>query len=188
MKYKTPTRERLARAGDDVEVVIIDDKEEGRTVATLRMLDGSVLDMLLSRGTITGDQYHAGAGFYQDWYLSGLAASGVIDPTRVVVDGSGRTLTTDRQLDAMTRYKDAVKALGITHGLVMQSIVLLEETLEAFGRRRYGYAKAKLAKTASITALRNALDELDLHYHGKRERRLRHGHTTDYRPAIKPVS
>lgn len=179
---KLPTPERLARAAGDVDFVIVEDKERNETVSTIRMLDGSVLDMLVSRGAVTGDQYHAGARFYEDWYLSGLAASGVIDPTRVIVDGSGRTHTTERQLAAMTRYKDAVKALGMSHGIVMQCVVLAEEKLEEFGRRRYGYSQAKLAKTAAITALRDALDELDHHYNGPRKVRSRHTHATDYRP------
>lgn len=82
-----PTPERLARAGKDVEPVNTEPDTNPNYKNTVRLLDGSILDTLASRGVITGDQYGAGSQFYSDWYYSGLANSGVIDPCRVVVDG-----------------------------------------------------------------------------------------------------
>lgn len=182
-----PTPQRLKHSrGANENAVLQGRDEEGRErrFPVYRMLDGSVLDMLVKRDAITGDQYHAGAQFYADWYYSGLAASGVIDPMKEHVDGAAVVVESDRRLDAMTRYKEAVKALGMSHGIVMQSVVLAEEPLDAFGLRRYGYTKVKLARTAAITALRNALDELDWHYHGKRRQRPSHAHAPGYRPTI----
>lgn len=161
-----PTPQRLAKAGRQVEAF---SAARNENYQALRMLDGSALDRLASRGVITGDQYHAGSRFYSDWYLSGLAASGVIDPGRVVVDGGRGHQQSERKLQAMTAYKNAVKAIGKIHSAVITDLVLLEQSVEEWGRRWFGQKAPKLARAQAHAALILALSALDLHYYGPRK-------------------
>lgn len=183
-----PTKERLRQAKGEHERVVMEHVyPDGRkeTATTERMLDGSVLDRLASRGSITGDQYNAGAVFYADWYASGLAASGVVDLEKPIVDNSPKPDPTSR-MDAQTRYAKAVKAIGIVHSLPLTCMILSEESLEAYGRRRLGYKNPKDCRTAAVTALRISLDALDMYYHGDRRHRYGASHVSGYRPEIKP--
>lgn len=173
------TPERLAKAGEATGEFVT---SSGRR--TKRLLDGSVLDLLLSRRVITGDQYHAGARFYSDWYYAGLAQSGVVDPARIVVDGSAHPGQTDRALDALTRWKAALVALGMVHSHVMTSVVLLEVPLVEYGWQRFRQRAPEKARLTATVALKGALDQLDSHYYGKREGTYRCAHAADYRPAI----
>jgi len=175
-----PTPERLAKAGPDVEAFAPDESVHHRAI---RMLDGHVLERMASQGAISGDQYNAGVQFYGDWYYSGLAASGVIDPGRVVVDGGQIMHESDVRLAAMTRWKRAVQAIGIVHCQVLTDVVLNEMTMEAYGRK-LGQAAPKLAKLAARVALIGALTELDHHYYGQRQSKQRASHASDYRPGI----
>ncbi len=180
-----PTSERLKMAGDAAEFIVRDDvDEDGRKlpITTYRMLDGSILDLLTKRQQIGGAEYHAGVRFYSDWYLSGLANSGVIDPSKDIVDNSGRASQSDAKLAAMTRYHKAVKALCTAHGMVMQCCVLAEEPLESYGRRIYRQGSSKPARLAATTALKDALCALDEHYNGKRHHRMSSVSSEGYRP------
>lgn len=181
-KPDEPTPERLKLAGDAVEDFVTD---TGRH--TVRMMDDSVLDYLNNRGCITGDQYHAGSQFYADWYYSGLANSGVIDPGRVVVDGGPGAQASDKKLDAMTRWKDAVQAVGRVHSAVLVAVVLLGERLDHYGRRRFKQTNRERQRLTAITALQLALEALDGHYYGKRRARTVSAHAEGYRPGIEPL-
>ena len=176
-----PTPERLAKAGDQVESF-----SAGESVhhQALRMLDGHVLERLASRGVITGDQYNAGARFYGDWYFSGLANSGVIDPGRVIVDGGQVMRESDRKLAAMTSFKRAIQAIGVVHSTVICDLVLLEQSVEEWGRKRFRQKASKLATLAAHVALIQALTALDHHYYGQRKNRAHVAHVDDYRPVI----
>lgn len=178
-----PTPERLARAGEDVEVFTPDKSENWRTV---RMLDGNVLDKLASRSVITGDQYAAGCRFYADWYRAGLAASGVIDPGRVIVDGGLRENFSDHKMEAAHRWNKAIRAIGKVHSLVLIDVVLHEKPLEEYGRKRYGSTSPKIAKRDATVALIDALTSLDYHYYGVREDKMRSMRRE--RPEIPPVN
>ena len=176
-----PTPERLAKAGRDVEAYSPDETLHHRAI---RMLDGHVLERLASRGVISGDQYHAGTRFYADWYYSGLAASGVIDPGRVIVDGGQVMHESDLKLTAMTKWKRAVQGIGMIHCQVLTSCVLNEEDMATYGSRRYGQKAPKLARLMTQAALIDALSALDLHYYGERTRRAHVAHADDYRPTV----
>jgi hypothetical protein len=179
-----PTPERLAKAGEDVEAFTA-----GETIhhQALRMLDGHVLERLASRGVITGDQYQAGTRFYGDWYYSGLAAYGVIDPAREVVDGGLIMHESDRKLAAMTSYKRAVQAIGLIHSTVISDLVLFEQSVEDWGRKWGNQKSAKLARVVAHTALQLALTALDHHYYGQRQNRPHVSHVDGYRPEIMPA-
>jgi len=178
-----PTPERLAKAGDQVEAFTAADSVHHQA---LRMLDGHPLERLASRGVITGDQYQAGTRFYGDWYYSGLAASGVIDPAREVVDGGLIMHESDRKLAAMTAYKRAVQAIGMIHSTVITDLVLLEQPVEEWGRKWFRQKAPKLAKAQAHAALILALQALDHHYYGQRQNRPHVSHADDYRPEIQP--
>lgn len=180
-----PTPERLAKAGEDVDEITPDRSENLRVV---RMLDGNVLDRLLTRGVINGDQYSAGVKFYQDWYKSGLAASGVVDPGRVIVDGGLREHFSDHKMEAAGRLSQAILGIGRVHSLVLIDVLLLEKSLEEYGRRRYGSTSPKIAKRDATVALIDALTSLDYHYYGVRQAKTRSSHVEGYRPEIPPVT
>lgn len=179
-----PTPERLAKAGDQVESFSAGENVHHQA---LRMLDGHVLERLATRSVITGDQYNAGTRFYGDWYFSGLAASGVIDPSREVVDGGQVMRESDRKLSAMTAYKRAIQAIGLVHSTVICDLVLLEQSVEEWGRKRFGQKAPKLATLAAHVALIQALTALDHHYYGQRKHRAHVAHVDDYRPVIMTV-
>lgn len=183
-RHAGPTPERLRRAGRDVEAFTPDESLHHHAI---RMLDGHVLERLASRKVISGDLYHSGLRFYGDWYFAGLAASGVIDPERVIVDGGQPVHENDRRLAALTRWKRAVVAVGLIHCTVLTSVLLNEESLETYGRRRYGHKARKLAVLAATTTLIDGLTALDHHYYGQRHIKTRTSHTDDYRPGIPPV-
>lgn len=177
-----PTPQREARAGDMLEEFVA---KGGRR--TVRLLDGSVLELLNSRGSITADQYNAGWSFYESWYIAGMAASGAVDPSREVVDGGQHKPVTDRQLDAMWRFKRAIQAVGIVHSKALICMVLLDEKPVDYGRRVYKRTQEKQATVAGITALVDALTALDFHLYGARKSpRMSSAHMPDYRPTQMP--
>ena len=176
-----PTKERLRKAGDEVEDFITDTGKR-----TKRMQD--VLDMLASRRVITGDQYTAGRQLYEDWYQAGLAASGVIDPAKEVVDGGRMDNLTDRVLDATGRFTKALVAVGKIHSNALINIVLMGEALVEYGWRMDHYKDTERAKLAAIIRLKAALSELDNHYYGQRRTKSGASHIADYRPVIQPAS
>lgn len=182
-KPDTATPERLAKAGADTEDFIT---ATGRR--TKRLLDGSVLDMLASRRSITGDQYAAGARLYSDWYHAGLASSGVIDPSKVVVDGGKPPGVDERMLDAAGSFAKALIGVGKIHSHVLVNILLLEEPMVQYGWRRHGYKSDDYAKLAAIVDLRSALAALDLHYYGLKRPKGGRSHAADYRPVIPNAS
>jgi hypothetical protein len=183
-KFDRPTRERLRRAEGEYERIVTDIDEDGRKtpVETLRMLDGSLLDRLARRGSIDGEQYHAGARFYGDWYFAGLSASGVLDPTRDIVDGGGPPPESERRMAAKTRYHRAIKAMSTRHGMVMQCCVLAEETLMSFGCRIHRLRDPKRGAAAALITLKDALSALDEHYNGRRTSGMVSAHEEGYRP------
>lgn len=176
-----PTKERLRMAGDHVETFTPSENENWKAI---RLLDNHVLEFLQSRGIVTGDQYSAGVQFYSDWYVAGLANSGVIDPGRVIVDGGQIDHLSEVKMAALTRWQRAVQSVGLIHSQVLTDILLSEERLEDWGRRRCGQQSSKLAKLAAQTAIRLSLEALDLHYHGHRNTPNRAAHAEDYRPSI----
>ena len=178
-----PTPERLAKAGDAVEVFTPDQNEHWKAI---RLLDAHVLEYLRKRECITGDQHSAGHQFYSDWYYAGLANSGVIDPGRIVVDGGQIEPAGDRRLFALSRWQKAVQGVGRVHSTTLIDLLLTEQPLHVWGARRFGQANRERARQAAITALVLALEQLDIHYHGPRHTRTRSAHIDGYRPEIMP--
>lgn len=185
-----PTKERLRKARDQWErnVIEIGEGESKVSSLTYRMLDGSVLDNLASRKVITGDQYVAGVQLYQDWYLAGFASSGVIDPSKDVVDGGTMAGANDRVLDAAGRFAKALISVGKVHSHPLINIILIEQPLGEYGLRRFAIKDEKDARLKAITALQLALEQLDYHYYGQRKTKGGSSHVADYRPSIQEAS
>lgn len=186
-----PTPERMRMARGEFEDVVIDTDEHGRkvSIATVRMLDRNILAQLVRDREISGDQFHAGAKFYEDWFLSGMANSGTIDPAKDVVDGGrGGLNESERRMAARERYHRAIKALCSAHGRILQCCVLDDadggESLAHYGMRVFVTPSPKLGRRDARNQLRDALSALDEHYNGKRQHRYRQTHASDYRPAI----
>ena len=172
-----PTPERLRHAGDDVEDFITDTNKRTRRIQ-------DTLDMLASRRKITGDQYTAGRELYDDWYKSGLAASGVVDPARIVVDGGKFEFMTDVAIDALGRFAKAIKHVKDVHAHALTNIVLIGVSLAEYAWKYEGYTDVENAKIAATTRLRAALTELDYFYYGHRKTKRGSSHAPDYRPTI----
>jgi hypothetical protein len=176
-----PTPERLLMAGDSVEVFTPSENENWRAI---RLLDKHVLEEMRSRKAISGDQYSAGMRFYGDWFLSGLANSGVIDPGRIIVDGGKMDYLNDIKMSALTRHHRAIQALGLIVSHVLTCVLLTEESLQSYGHRVCGYKNPKQAKLAASERLKQSLAALDYYYYGKRETKVRSAHAEDYRPSV----
>ncbi len=179
-----PTPERLAKAGGEFEEFTADRSENWRAI---RMLDGHPLESWLKSRKIDADQYEAGTLFRSDWEQSGQANSGVIDPSRVIVDGGQVDFVNDISLDAQERFKNAVQAIGLVNSMVLTDCILLEHLgVEDIGRKYRRYRNPKQAKQAGQDLIWSALKMLEYHYYGKRrdKREVRASHAPDYRPAI----
>jgi hypothetical protein len=153
-----PNKERILRAGGQHGIV------EVEKTKVHRMMDSSILDLLLSRGQIDGEQYAAGTRFNRDWFQSGLSGAGAIDYSKVRVDTSTDVKVSHRAIDAMTRFNHAVRAIGKIHCHPLTSMVLLEMTPEEYGRTRCRQNNPKLGRLAAITLLIASLDALCEHY------------------------
>lgn len=173
-----PTPERLRQAGD---AVLEHRLESGRL--TVRMADGDILAYLSNRGVISGEQWQCGTRFYQDWYKSGLAASGVIDPTRVVVDGGNAEPAIIRSMEAAQQWAKAIKAIGPIHSHPLTAMVLLDEPATVYALKHTGHKDPKDARLIAYDRLKQALEALVGHYLGG-SRKARPSYFVGERPEI----
>lgn len=177
------TPQRLDKAAEEVESV------PGISTATIRLLDGSVLDACLSRRNISFDQYNAGAQFYRDWFNSGISGVGAVDLERPLVDqASGSRSLADLRIACADRFSRAKAHVGPVHFRVLSPLILEEEGLEAFGRRRFGYNTKRDAVTAAIAVLRLALEHLvEFYLPAQRSTSIVSTHREDFRPGLSTV-
>jgi hypothetical protein len=161
-----PTPERLLKAGDDVEDFVSDDDK-----LTRRMLDGSLLNKMLSRDTIDGEQYNAGVKYYKDWYLGGFAASGVVDPSKPFVDGGDPTAGQATRIYHANRFGKAAIAIGRVLASVVGDAILHEQRID-FLAQRYSKSTDRDRSRADVyQGIRLGLDALALYYFGPRRSR-----------------
>lgn len=181
------TPERLRKAGNRYEDVIVE--EDGRHFTRRRFMDGHILDWLLTHHDIDTNQAAAGDQFYGDWYASGLAVAGVVDPSREPVDGNPPRDFSDRVWAAKDRFTKAVKSIDWLHMHALNCVLIEEQSLESYGddTQARWYSPGKNRTRAALNTFRNALDLLDAHYSGKRPQpRLRASAMADAKPAIRP--
>jgi hypothetical protein len=176
-----PTPERLRMAGENVEAFNAD-IDGHKHYTTLRMTDNSRLDGLLRTDEISNDQYNAGDTFFRDWYLAGMAASGVIDMAKDRVDCSVGEFMTDRKLDALGRLDKVMKRMDRISLRPVLEIVVFGMPFWAYGRRYCKQRNRSRAMDEGKKALIKALSGLAHIYYGKRKSGVRSAHTEDYRP------
>lgn len=174
-----PTPERMRKAGD---AATPHKTDEGRT--TVRFTDGDIVEYMQSRGMINGDMYDCGKRFYADWYKSGLAASGVVDPGRVIVDGGNPEPGIIRRMEFAQSWAVACRDIGPVHCHPLTDMVLLDTPATVYALRHMGLKDPKDARLAAYTLLRAALDALVLHYLGPR--RMRKSYHRAERPSHVP--
>lgn len=182
-----PTPERVRQAADEVEM-IPDPTNKNVNPAhknTIRMMDGSPLDRMLSREDITAQQHAAGEQLAKDYERSRLTV-GAMDMTRDVVDGGKADNASDQRAFYLKRYEEALYAIGEDNGHALIWLVIFGKKLEEYATWKWGYRRLRDARVASLTALRLALDALDRHYHRGRKARTVASHAEDYRPEIAP--
>lgn len=153
---------------------------------TPRFEDCDILNHLASRGVISTDQQSCGVRYYRDWYESGLAASGVIDPGAVVVDGGNREPAVVHRMEALHNWAAAARGIGpvLSHPLV--NMVLLDMPATVYAMQFLGQQDPKNARLASQTVLKISLDALVLHYLGPRRTRTRYLRGDDAVPENRP--
>lgn len=165
-----PTRERLRQAraaGDDAVGEIV----TASAVAVPRMLDGNVLELLLSRGVIDSEEHACGNDFYRHWYQSGLAANGVIDPARERVDGGEFKAASDISMWHQQKWQGMVRRLGQVHSHVMCDCVLMGMSLADFGLANCRTTSRRLAQERAKDRLVAALSQLVINELGHKEAR-----------------
>jgi hypothetical protein len=151
-----PTVERLRQAriaGDDAVTYIATEE----AVAVPRMLDGNVLELLLSRGAIDSEEYACGNEFFRHWYQSGLAASGVVDPTRDRVDGGKMESQSETALWHLQKWQRMVQGVGPIHSQVLCDCLLIGTSLTEFGLRHCRTTYPRTARDKAQDRLTAAL-------------------------------
>lgn len=180
-----PTPERLRKAGDAISHHKTD---EGRTA--FRFTDGDILEHMQARSMIDGDQYGAGKQFYSDWYNSGLAASGVVDPGRVIVDGGNPEPGVIRRMEFAQRWTIACRAIGAVHLHPLTDMVLLDTPATTYAMRHMGMKDPKDCRLGAYILLKAALDALVLHYYGQRRMRASYhrGERFEVNPSVRETA
>ncbi len=184
-----PTPERIAKAGQDFEVLTPDKSSH----YTIRMLDGSPLSKLASIGIrtpskgITGDQYYAGCRIFEDAYISGLVPSGVIDVSKIRVDCSGVPDIPISRIAAQTRYNHAIKAIDYDAYHIVSWVVVQGVPLNEYADRFREFPQSRERRAIALNLIRKALDQLITHYYPKaRPSGITSAHIPDSRPVILP--
>jgi hypothetical protein len=158
------TPERIAIAGDDVEVV------EGHA----RRFTDTPLQRLAKRGQLFPDAdtnkrlLEAGERYYADWYLSGMSPIGSFDPTRVYAGGGGGSNcgmpASVMQAKRRASHRAARAVLGKLYAAVVDPIILHEQEPVAVGRVVANVKAETLARAIATERLRAGLYMLARHY------------------------
>ena len=147
-----PTRERLRKAGRDV--------ERGDTGAvTLR---DSPLERAFLRRAISQEQYCAGQKHRHHWYHGGLSdplRSLALDRVPAGPDAFSGMAVSERQAFHRQRHREAVAAVGRIGAHVLDWAVCREESLEQVGAS-LGWSNRPQAHAAAMERMKAALDAL----------------------------
>jgi hypothetical protein len=184
-----PTPERLAHAVGDDGKPMVQEVHFGRDNVNWRAfrLDDAPLGRLLNckRPKITIDQFNAGEIYHGMVYYAGMMASGVMDPSRVVVDGGRHKHIPDRLIAAKARYEIIIKRMPhefhhIVDAVVVQEIPLAE-CAERFRRVRERRTRQAIALDRLCMGLDWLVSHLDI---GRKPVRMQS--TVGERPIIMP--
>jgi hypothetical protein len=177
-----PTPERLAKAEGQFEDFISSEDK-----LTMRMLDKSMLNRMLGRETIDGDQYNAGLKYYKDWYLGGFAASGVVDPSRPFVDGGDPTAGQALRVDHANRFGKAHIAIGRVLASIVGDAILHEKPMDELCAKYARSSNRETARAQVHERVCTGLDALALYYFGPRGARAHYyrGDVSTDRPDLR---
>lgn len=166
-----PTKQRLRHAAspavlapDGTELVAANDNVRVDPITRAYHLADSPIARLAGQGKITPIQRQAAERFFADYYNAGLAPLGAVDYSKVMVDGSKSSSTSDFRFAASDRYRAATGALSTGVLKIVDRIVLREMPVETAGRDVTGRKDAKQARAVAMFALTEGLDTLALHY------------------------
>lgn len=122
-----PTRERMAKAGQDFHTVF---DNEGARVITMR---DAPIERMLSRKAIDPIPYTALMKFKHHWYHSGQQPSvGSVDPNRVFSANPGGfsgMAKSEAQADHRQQYRIAVRHIGMLASNIVEKVVCYEMPL-----------------------------------------------------------
>lgn len=150
------------------------DKADCERRGLVRTADGkyykqNTLERYAAKGYLDGEKYDsqqllgAGLRLWKDFYLSRLAVISANDVSKVKVDGSGNSATSDTMLFALDRFNDACRAIPYEFWPVVSNVccddIDIVEHLEGESRRQKQYQKQVL-----LALLRLGLIRLVEHY------------------------
>lgn len=150
-----PTKERLAQAGPDAEIII--GKKNNPTV-----IRQSTFERLIRRKSITGEQALAGERFRNRWAIAGLESSvRGIDLNRIGGAGDGVGMPrTEVEADARREIRTARQVLGEMTYHVVTKIVCEDFDVSLVGKTALKWQNAGQAHSAALERLRMGLDIL----------------------------
>lgn len=192
-----PTPERLRRAiGDDGKPVVSEvDLGENVNWKAFRLNDAPLGRLLhCKHPKITVDQFNAGEAYHAVVYYTGMMASGVVDPSRVVVDGGQHKHIPDRLIAAKARYERIIKGTAkrafhdrmpyeLHH--IVDAVVVQEIPLGEYAERFQRIKERRSRQAVALDRLHMGLDWLVSHFDIGRKPVRMQAHVGE-RPEIQP--
>jgi hypothetical protein len=184
-----PTPERLAHAGDDIEVFT---PAEAAHYRTIRMLDAPLDKLRVAaiknpKDGITADQYNAGCRYYATFYRAGLSNERAQDLSLERVDGGGFKDITDTVLAARNAHNKTLKILDSDSLMVLTEVVINGTELNDFADARFKHSAQRERRFLGRYLIRKALDQLANHYWPPRRGGIVSQGRPDMRPGIMPM-
>lgn len=118
------------------------------------------LSTLLAKGHISTDQHTAGQRLYGDWRRAGILSK-VTSPYEFTIQG--RDDMASGQVDAYTRVREALDAVGQAAGDVLIDVCCYNYSPDQWAKKR-GFMR----RSAGLTILDVALHYLEKHYRQRR--------------------
>lgn len=163
-----PTPERLARSiGDDGRPMIaeIEVGSDNINWRAYRLNDAPLGRLrFAAKPKITGEQYAAGESYYGVVYYAGMMASGVIDPSRVIVDGGQHKHIPDRLIAAKARYEKVIKRMDFPVWHIVDAVVVQETRLSDYAERFRQFNERRIRQAVALDRLQRGLDWLADHF------------------------
>lgn len=162
-----PTPERLRRAiGEDGKPAVSEvDLGENVNWKAFRLNDAPLGRLLhCKHPKITVDQFNAGESYHAVVYYTGMMASGVVDPSRVVVDGGQHKHIPDRLIAAKARYEIIIKRMPYELHHIVDAVVVQEIPLAEYAERFTRIKKRPTRQAVALDRLCMGLDWLVSHF------------------------
>lgn len=183
-----PTPERLAKAGEDIEVFT---PAEAAHYRTIRMLDAPLDKLRVAaiknpKDGITADQYNAGCRYYATFYRAGLSNERAQDLSLERVDGGGFKDISDTVLAARHAHNKTIKILDGDSLMVLSEVVIKGNDLNDFADARFRNSAKRERRYLGRYLIRKALSQLAAHYWPPRRGGMQSVMADGARPVIMP--